>query len=73
MSDAAADGSKSQMVRALLVVIAGIVVPGLVSRAFHQAGLSTLGAFAFATGFFGMLVVVWYVWLRPLDITGPVE
>jgi len=73
MSDAAPNETKSRMIRALLIVIAGIVVPGLVSRAFHQAGLSTLGAFSFAVGFFGMLVVVWYLWLRPLDITGPIE
>lgn len=71
MSDAATDGT--QILRALLVVIAGIVVPGLVSRAFHRAGLSTLGAFSFAIGFFGMLVIVWYLWLRPLEITGPIE
>lgn len=73
MSDAAANGTKSQMLRALLVVIGGIVVPGLISRALYASGLPTLGAFAFATGFFGMLVVVWYVWLRELDISGPIE
>lgn len=73
MSDARTDETKSQMLRALLVVIAGIVVPGVVSRALYASGLPTLGAFAFATGFFGMLVVVWYVWLRPLDISGPIE
>jgi hypothetical protein len=52
-------------------VLGGIVVPGLISRALYAAGLPTLGAFAF--GFVGMLVVVWYVWLRPMDITGPIE
>ncbi|SNZ06340.1 hypothetical protein SAMN06269185_1135 [Natronoarchaeum philippinense] len=73
MSDTASNGVRAQMLRALLVVAAGIVVPGLINRALHEVGLPTLGSFVFATGFFGMLVIVWYVWLRPLDIGGPIE
>ena len=71
MSDAEDDATPSKALWAAAAVLGGIVVPGLLSRALHASGLPALGALVFAMGFFGMLVVVWYVWLRPLDITGP--
>lgn len=53
------------------VVAAGVLIPGLVSRYLHASGLNTLGTFVFGMGFFGMIIVVWYVWIRPIDFTGP--
>lgn len=54
-----------------LVVVAGIVVPGLANFALTTVGFDTLGSAVWALGYGTMAVVLWYGWLRPLDITGP--
>ena len=55
------------------VLAAGVVLPGLAKYFLTSAGYATLGSLAWAFGFGTMVIVVWYVWLRPLDITGPVQ
>ncbi|WP_136717179.1 hypothetical protein [Halorientalis salina] len=61
----------SERVKFALVLSAGIVLPGLADYALAQAGYDLLGSFVWATGYFGTMILIWYVWLRPLDITGP--
>lgn len=53
------------------VVTLGIIVPGLARRLLGEAGYATLGMAVFVLGYAGMVFVVWYGWIRPLDITGP--
>ena len=54
-----------------LVVAAGIVLPGVANYFLNQAGASTLGSLVWAVGYASMVLVVWYGWIRPLDLTGP--
>lgn len=54
-----------------LVVAAGIVLPGVANYLLNQAGAPTAGAFVWAAGYASMVFVVWYGWIRPLDLTGP--
>lgn len=55
------------------VLASGVVIPGLAMYFLTAAGYSTLGSLVWALGFGTMVLVIWYVWLRPLDITGPVQ
>ncbi|MFC7202480.1 hypothetical protein ACFQJC_03065 [Haloferax namakaokahaiae] len=55
----------------IAVVTGGIIVPGLLRRFLGEAGYTDLGMLVFVLGYAGMVVVVWYGWLRPMDITGP--
>ncbi|KTG28427.1 hypothetical protein [Haloferax profundi] len=53
------------------VVTLGIVIPGIARRFLGEAGYNTLGMVVFVLGYAGMIFVVWYGWIRPLDISGP--
>ncbi|QOS12480.1 uncharacterized protein HfgLR_11715 [Haloferax gibbonsii] len=53
------------------VVTLGIVLPGVARRFLGEAGYTDLGMVVFVLGYAGMVFVVWYGWIRPLDITGP--
>lgn len=55
----------------VLVLVAGIVVPGLARRLLGLAGYTNLGRLVFVLGYGTMIVVIWYGWIRPLDIRGP--
>ncbi|ADE03540.1 MULTISPECIES: hypothetical protein [Haloferax] len=55
------------------VVTLGIVLPGVARRLLGEAGYNDLGMVVFTLGYAGMVVIVWYGWIRPLDITGPAE
>ncbi|MGM0605500.1 MAG: hypothetical protein ACQETB_07485 [Halobacteriota archaeon] len=54
-----------------IVLLAGVAGSGIARWAFGQAGFDTIGQIAFVLGYGGMVVVVWYGWIRPLDIRGP--
>ena len=68
-----ADWDSSQLVKAGAALVAGVVVPGLASRLLHAAGYGILGTLVFAMGFTAVVIVAWYAWLRPIDLTGPIE
>ncbi|MFB6161299.1 MAG: hypothetical protein ABEJ61_09020 [Haloferacaceae archaeon] len=53
------------------VVLVGIAGTGIVRRLLGEAGYSDLGRLAWVLGYGGMVLVVWYGWVRPLDIVGP--
>jgi len=53
------------------VVTLGIVLPGVARRLLGEAGYNGLGMVVFTLGYAGMIFIVWFGWLRPLDITGP--
>ncbi len=56
----------------VLVLVTGIVVPGVMNYVLSVAlGQPTLGRIVWALGYTLMIAVLWYGWLRPLDLTGP--
>lgn len=61
----------SRRLQLALLVTAGIVGPGLADYALTRAGYGALGTAVWVTGYLGMVLLVWYWWLRPLDLTGP--
>lgn len=55
------------------VLLVGVAGSGVARWSLGQLGLTTLGELVYIAGYGGMVVVVWYGWIRPLDITGPEE
>lgn len=56
----------------VLVIVSGIVVPGVLNYlASAVLGQQLLGRVIWVLGYTMMILVIWYVWLRPLDFTGP--
>ena len=54
-----------------LILFVGIAGSGVARWGLGQLGLDTLGMLVFVMGYGGMVFVIWYGWIRPLDITGP--
>jgi len=61
----------SERLKFALVLAGGIILPGLADYALAQAGYELLGIVVWVGGYLGAMVLIWYVWLRPLDMTGP--
>ena len=57
------------LVIALLVV--GIGGSGIARGLLHEQGYDALGSVVFVMGYGTMVFLLWYGWIRPLDITGP--
>lgn len=57
----------------LAVVVSGIVLPGIARRFLGEAGYPGVGTIVFVLGYAGMVFLVWYGWIRPLELTGPVD
>lgn len=56
----------------VLVLVTGIVVPGVMNYAFSVVlGQQMLGRLVWVLGYTLMIVVIWYGWIRPLELTGP--
>jgi hypothetical protein len=62
----------SRRVLSLVAVLAvGVVGSGLARYTLGTLGYEALGSAVYVVGYATMVVVVWYGWIRPLDITGP--
>ncbi|AFK20050.1 hypothetical protein E6P09_14965 [Haloferax mediterranei ATCC 33500] len=57
----------------IAVVTLGVILPGVARWYLGNAGYTNLGMIVFALGYAGMVFIVWFGWIRPLDITGPKE
>lgn len=57
------------LVAAILLV--GIAGSGLARRTLGELGYNDLGAVVYVLGYGGMVVAIWYGWIRPMDLTGP--
>lgn len=55
----------------VIVVLTGVLVPGLTNHVLSQSGYHTLGSVVWAVGYAAMAVVLYVGWVRPLDPTGP--
>jgi len=56
-----------------VIIVAGIVLPGLARRFLGEAGYDSVGVVVFILGYAGMIFLVWYGWIRPLELTGPAD
>ena len=57
------------LVIALLVV--GVGGSGIARALLHERGYDAVGSAVFVLGYGTMVFLLWYGWIRPLDITGP--
>jgi hypothetical protein len=57
----------------LSLLVLGIGGSGLARGVLAERGYDALGSAVFITGYGTMVVLLWWGWLRPLDITGPDE
>jgi len=62
-------GSRGKFVAVLLT---GIVGTGLLVMVLSSAGYPTVGNVVWVVGYGTMVAVLWYGWIRPLDL-GPGE
>lgn len=56
-----------------VVLVVGIAGTGIVRRQLGLLGYNELGRIVFVLGYGGTIFVLWYGWIRPLDITGPTD
>ncbi|MFB6243425.1 MAG: hypothetical protein ABEH80_04955 [Halobaculum sp.] len=70
-----ADETSSWLTRDALalaaVLLVGIAGTGVVRRQLGLLGYNNLGRVVFVVGYGGTILLVWFVWLRPLEISGP--
>lgn len=55
----------------ILLLVVGIGGSGLARGLLAEQGYGVLGSVVFVVGYGTMVVLLWYGWIRPLDITGP--
>jgi len=74
-SDADDEGQLFELTRDKLLLAAlllvGIAGSGLARRFLGELGYNDLGALVYVLGYGGMVVAIWYGWIRPMDLTGP--
>ena len=54
----------------MAVLVGGVVGFGLADHALTSAGYGTLGMFVWGGGYLATMFVVWYGWVRHIDMTG---
>ncbi|MDS0223431.1 hypothetical protein NDI54_19000 [Haloarcula sp. S1AR25-5A] len=54
----------------VLVVLVGLIGPGLLVYTLEQANLSAVADLVWIVGYGTTIFVVWFIWLRPLDFGG---
>jgi hypothetical protein len=54
----------------ILLLAVTISVAGIVDNALSNAGYEFLGIYVWAVCYAGALLVVWFVWLRDIELTG---
>ena len=62
--------TRSKLLLAAILLI-GVAGSGIARRLLAEAGYDGVGIVVFILGYGGMVLVVWYGWIRPMDITGP--
>lgn len=61
---------RAEKVRFGLALTLGVVVPGFLKYALTAAGYARLGTAVWVSGYLTAVLVIWYVWIRPLDFEG---
>lgn len=57
--------------RIAAIAVLGVVVSGVADHLLTTAGYVGLGRLVWMVGFGVTVLAVWYLWLRPMDLTGP--
>lgn len=57
--------------RALVVLAVGVALSGIADFALTQAGYAGLGAYIWATGYAGTVLLLFFLYVRPLELVGP--
>ncbi len=74
-ADADDEGRLFELTRDKLLVAAillvGIAGSGIARRTLGEFGYDNLGVLVYVVGYGGMVVAIWYGWIRPMDLTGP--
>jgi uncharacterized membrane protein YkvI len=73
MSAVASQSNLREWVSGLLLVAVTISLSGVGDRLLTAAGYPMLGAFFWVVCYASALFVVWLVWLRHFEFTGPVD
>lgn len=55
------------------LVGAGIVVPGLLDYLLHNAGYPLYGKVTWVLGMAVLVAGAWFLWLRDVELTGPID
>jgi hypothetical protein len=55
----------------LLILTGGVALSGAADFVLSQAGYGALGAYVWAVGYAGTVIVLFALYLRPLELTGP--
>ncbi|MFC6733600.1 hypothetical protein [Haladaptatus sp. DYSN1] len=61
----------SEKVKLALVLVVGVLGSGLADYFLTTSGYPGIGRAVWATGYVTMVLIIWYVWIRPLDISSP--
>ena len=61
---------RAEKVRFGLALALGVFVPGLLNYLLTSLGHPALGTAVWVSGYLTAVLVIWYVWLRPLDLQG---
>jgi ABC-type proline/glycine betaine transport system permease subunit len=64
---------RSQLLKGGLILGAMVLVPGIAKYVLTELGYATLGSMVWYGGYGLGVVLVWALWIRPLDITGPTD
>jgi len=62
---------ESRTLLAGLTVAFAVIIPGVLKYLLTSAGFSFLGTLVWALGYGGFALVFWYLFIRPIDLTGP--
>jgi hypothetical protein len=65
------ESSSPGWLRALVILATGIALSGLANFAFTQAGYDAFGAYVWAAGYAGTILLLFFLYLRPLELQGP--
>jgi hypothetical protein len=61
---------REEKVRFGLALALGVMVPGFVKYVLTTAGYEALGTAVWVSGYLTAILIIWYVWIRPLDLQG---
>lgn len=50
-----------------------VAVPGLANYVLTSNGFKILGTISWATGYGLGIFAIWYIWIRPLDLSGSIK
>lgn len=69
--DEASTVGRPEWVRAMVILAAGVTLSGVADFTFTQAGFPIIGSYVWASGYAGTILLLFFVYLLPLDLRGP--